>query len=138
MLPVGATGIEEDCCMGYPAVVILTVFHCFFRRWDLYLFSDISANDVCFNYTSSFSCAVIFPSTGFLSSSVCAVFMFLDVIHCPFFPNHNVSETGFCLRLQAKPTQSDPIDRASPYLQTSVPTPDRVYMPSTAQTICES
>jgi hypothetical protein len=29
---------------------------------------------------------------------------------------HNVSETGFCLRLQVKPTQLDPIDRANPYL----------------------
>jgi hypothetical protein len=38
---------------------------------------------------------------------------------CPFlffFFNHNVLETGFCLRPQVKPTQLDPIDRASPYL----------------------
>jgi hypothetical protein len=28
---------------------------------------------------------------------------------------HNVSETGVCLRLQVKPTQLGPIDRASPY-----------------------
>jgi hypothetical protein len=27
---------------------------------------------------------------------------------------HNVSDTGFCLRLQVKPTQLGPIDRASP------------------------
>jgi hypothetical protein len=35
-------------------------------------------------------------------------------------------------------TYSDPIDRASPYLRTPVPTPDRVYKPRTAQTICEN
>jgi hypothetical protein len=29
---------------------------------------------------------------------------------------HNVSETGFCLRLQVKTTQLGPIDRANPYL----------------------
>jgi hypothetical protein len=33
---------------------------------------------------------------------------------------HKVSETGFCLRLQVKPTQLAPIDRASPYLRTPV------------------
>jgi hypothetical protein len=37
---------------------------------------------------------------------------------CPFFKKHNVSETGFCFRPQVKPTQLDPIDRASPYLRT--------------------
>jgi hypothetical protein len=31
---------------------------------------------------------------------------------------HNVSETGFCLRLQVKPIQLGPIDRASPHLRT--------------------
>jgi hypothetical protein len=30
---------------------------------------------------------------------------------------HNVSETGFCLRPQVKPTLLGPIDRASPYLR---------------------
>jgi hypothetical protein len=34
------------------------------------------------------------------------------------FKKHNVSETAFCLRLQAKPTQLDPIDREIPYLRT--------------------
>jgi hypothetical protein len=32
--------------------------------------------------------------------------------------HHNVSKTEFCLRLQVKPTQLGPIDRASPYLRT--------------------
>jgi hypothetical protein len=42
--------------------------------------------------------------------------MFLDIIHrlVHFLKNHNVSETEFCLRLQVKPTQLDPIDRARP------------------------
>jgi hypothetical protein len=49
--------------------------------------------------------------------------MFLDIIHWSsclylkhrpvYFPKHSVSETGFCLRLQAKPTQLGPIDKAS-------------------------
>jgi hypothetical protein len=56
--------------------------------------------------------------------------MILDIIHrpviiwkyCPvYFSKHNVSETGFCLRLQVKPTQLGPINRASPYLRTPVP-----------------
>jgi hypothetical protein len=47
--------------------------------------------------------------------------MFLDIIHRPvYFQEHNVSETGFCLRLQVKPTQLGPIDRASPYLRTQI------------------
>jgi hypothetical protein len=42
--------------------------------------------------------------------------MFWDIIHrlVHFLKNHNVSETGFCLRPQVKPTQLDPIDGASP------------------------
>jgi hypothetical protein len=34
------------------------------------------------------------------------------------FAKHNVSETGFCLRLQVKPTQFGPIHRASPEIGT--------------------
>jgi hypothetical protein len=30
-----------------------------------------------------------------------------------FYLKHNVSETGFCLRLQVEPTQLGPIDRPS-------------------------
>jgi hypothetical protein len=42
---------------------------------------------------------------------------FLDIIHRPVYTSkHNVSETGFCPRLQVKPTQLDPINTASPYL----------------------
>jgi hypothetical protein len=37
--------------------------------------------------------------------------------NCPvYFSKHNISETGFCLSLQVKPTQLGPIDRTSPYL----------------------
>jgi hypothetical protein len=51
--------------------------------------------------------------------------LLLDIIHRPlfikkhrpvYFSKHNVSETEFCLRLQIKPTQLGPIDRASPYI----------------------
>jgi hypothetical protein len=54
--------------------------------------------------------------------------MFLDIIHHPVFiwkhcplyiTKHNVLETGFCLRLQVKPTQLGSIDRASLDIGTS-------------------
>jgi hypothetical protein len=34
-----------------------------------------------------------------------------------FYLKYNVSETGFCLRVQVESTQLDPIDRYSPYLR---------------------
>jgi hypothetical protein len=51
--------------------------------------------------------------------------MFLDIIHRPvltknavlFISQKNVSEIGYCLRLQVKHTQLGPIDRDSPYLR---------------------
>jgi hypothetical protein len=49
-----------------------------------------------------------------------------------FLFENNVSETGFCLRPQQKPTQLGPIDRASPYLRTLEQTQDRIYKPNTA------
>jgi hypothetical protein len=65
--------------------------------------------------------------------------VFLDIINRPvFYLKHNVSETGFSLRLQVEPTQLGPIDRASPYLRRPAPTHDRAYKISTAQIICES
>jgi hypothetical protein len=33
-----------------------------------------------------------------------------------YITKQNISETGFCLRLQVEPTQLGPIDRATPYL----------------------
>jgi hypothetical protein len=39
----------------------------------------------------------------------------LDFIHCPFFYlKHSVSETRFCLHLQAEPSQCGPEHRAGP------------------------
>jgi hypothetical protein len=35
-----------------------------------------------------------------------------------YFLKHNASETGFCPRLQVKPAQLGPIDRASPVSET--------------------
>jgi hypothetical protein len=53
--------------------------------------------------------------------------MFLDIIHHPGFIccylKQNVLEAGFCLRLQVKPTQLGPINRASPHLLMPVPAP---------------
>jgi hypothetical protein len=57
------------------------------------------------------------------------IITFLDIIQCLVFclkcrpvyiSKHNVSENGFCLRLQVKFTQFGPIDRASPCLRTRI------------------
>jgi hypothetical protein len=45
------------------------------------------------------------------------------IILSKMLTKHNVSEIGFYLRLQVKPTQLGPIDRASPYLRTPVSAP---------------
>jgi hypothetical protein len=37
--------------------------------------------------------------------------------HRPIYFSKHVSETGFCLRLQVKPTQLGPIDSPGPYLE---------------------
>jgi hypothetical protein len=47
----------------------------------------------------------------------------MDIIHrFVFYLKHNISEAGFCPRLQVEPTQLRPIDRASPCLRTQVST----------------
>jgi hypothetical protein len=67
-----------------------------------------------------------------LNITIITNIMLLDFIHRPvfiykdrpvYFSKHNVSETGFCLRFQVKPTQLGPIDRTRPYLRTHVPAP---------------
>jgi hypothetical protein len=51
-----------------------------------------------------------------------AIVLIVCLKHRPvFIQKHNVSKTGFCLRLQVTPTQIGPIDRASPYLRTPIP-----------------
>jgi hypothetical protein len=48
------------------------------------------------------------------STILCIANTVLDIIHHPvFYLKHNVTETGFCLRLQAEHTQSVPKDRIS-------------------------
>jgi hypothetical protein len=68
--------------------------------------------------------------------------MFLDIIHrlVHLKKKNNFSETGFCLRPQVKPTQLDPIDRASPYLQTpmSVTQEDNIQKHNTCNNIPSS
>jgi hypothetical protein len=45
----------------------------------------------------------------------------LDIIHCPaFYLEHDISETGLCLRLQVDPTQLCSQDRGSLYLRIAV------------------
>jgi hypothetical protein len=53
-----------------------------------------------------------------------SIVMPLSRKHCPvYFSKYNISETGFCLRLQVKPTHLYPIDRATPCLRTHIPAP---------------
>jgi hypothetical protein len=65
-------------------------------------------------------CFILFNSL--LSNVQILCFWTLSIVlplsknHPVYFSKHNVSETGFCLRLQVKPTQLGPIDRASPCL----------------------
>jgi hypothetical protein len=39
------------------------------------------------------------------------------ILRSVYFSKYDVSETGFCLRLQVKSIQLSPIDRASPHLR---------------------
>jgi hypothetical protein len=48
-----------------------------------------------------------------------------------FYLKHIVSETGFCLRLQAGPIQLFPTHSGSAYLRTPEPAQDRIYTAST-------
>jgi hypothetical protein len=53
--------------------------------------------------------------------------IFLDIVHLPvYISNPHVSDTEF--RLHVKLTQFCPIDKASPYLRTPVPTQDRAQL----------
>jgi hypothetical protein len=55
----------------------------------------------------------------FTRRSKIAIIEFLHTIHHLVFNlKRVVSENGFCLHPQVKPSQMDPIDRASPYLWT--------------------
>jgi hypothetical protein len=58
----------------------------------------------------------------------------LEIIHClAFYLKHDVSESGFCLRLHVEPTQMGPADRANLCLWTTDNT-SSVYKASTTQT----
>jgi hypothetical protein len=57
-------------------------------------------------------------NTNILFWTLSIVLLLSKMASC-FYLKHNVSETGFCLRLQVKPTQLNQIDRASPYLRTN-------------------
>jgi hypothetical protein len=45
-----------------------------------------------------------------------SIVLFLSKNRLVYFSKH-VSETGFCVRLQVKPTQLGPTDSANPYLR---------------------
>jgi hypothetical protein len=58
-----------------------------------------------------------YVSVHYPSSSICLKYRTV------YFSKHDVSDTGFCLRLQVKPTQLGQINRSSPYLRTPVSLP---------------
>jgi hypothetical protein len=62
----------------------------------------------------------------------------LKIIRSLYISKYKVSETGLFLRLQVKPTQLGSIDRAIPYLRTTVPAPRCSIQTRTAQTIYHS
>jgi hypothetical protein len=52
---------------------------------------------------------------------ICIIIIILDIIYFPvFYLKHNISETGFCFRLQVVPSQLGPIDRANTCLSQSI------------------
>jgi hypothetical protein len=62
--------------------------------------------------------------------------LLLDIIHCPDF---YLKRTAFRRLDSVSPSSGGTYSVApSPYLRTPAPTRDRIYKPSTAQTICES
>jgi hypothetical protein len=53
------------------------------------------------------------------SATLLTTITILDIIHDPvFYVKHDVSEIGFCLRLQAELTQVGPTDKGILYLRT--------------------
>jgi hypothetical protein len=84
------------------------------------------------------ACMFVTRDTLVIQDALCSENLFVNrIVHDPrhswtevglyyvsgYYPSsclylkHNVSDTGFSLLLQAKPTQLGPIDRASPYLR---------------------
>jgi hypothetical protein len=61
----------------------------------------------------------------------------VDIIHRPaFYLKHDVSDTGFCLRLQVEPTHVGPIDRASVWPRK--PATTRIVFIKSTQAVNES
>jgi hypothetical protein len=65
-----------------------------------------------------------------------SIVLFSSKHHPVDIPNHNVSDTGFCLRFRVKPTQLIPIDRASPYKQDAVLDKQRTTVTVQKRNIC--
>jgi hypothetical protein len=87
-----------------------------FRDRGILLYSSkiVDKNEILHTVSNT----AIYCSSGKVCRNIMSwtlsIVLSLSKNHPVYFSKHNVSETRFCLRLQVKPTQLDPIDRASP------------------------
>jgi hypothetical protein len=119
------------------------------RRWSLAPSTGLRAGEDFFTFSHRWNWSLLrnpvsssqFRGYRVQQDSQNTNIMFLVIIYRPVYISKlNVSETGFCLRLQVKRTHLSSIDRARTYVyvRTLSQHQDRVYRPSTAQTTCES
>jgi hypothetical protein len=117
-----------------PFVVLVNIYqYCNiledFPRWLLAVFKHLFEHDSLYKKLNSYFVHIFLTSVVICNVNL-YLFYHLQQILCfwtlsivlslfrnrpVYFSKHNVSETGFCLCLQVKPTQLSPIDRASPY-----------------------
>jgi hypothetical protein len=102
--------------------------HIYVSTGNCYILLENGFEESFLNAKFFFFCSFVLQSS-FCEAILKIIIMFLDIIHCLVFylkcrpvyiSKHNVSETGFYLRPQVKPTQLGPLDRANPYLRTLV------------------
>jgi hypothetical protein len=65
----------------------------------------------------------VYKISEYVICPIASLIVLTIIVHRPvYYLRRNVTETGFCLRLQVKPTQLGPINRASRFLLTTTPT----------------
>jgi hypothetical protein len=113
-----------QCVLLYPSLghyrcfnITITILHIIHRpvfylklNSTLYVCSHLTGITLRLHYEPN----RLILSVGLWRRYINITITILDIIDRPaFYLKHNVSETGFCLRLQVKPTQLGPIDTAS-------------------------